>query len=49
MVIKDKLKMNVRVDIKRNGVEISGESKDVKEGIKEKIILRIKKKSVNGK
>jgi len=41
MVLQAPLPLTVRVAIQRNGVEISGESQDVKEGIPETIILRV--------
>jgi hypothetical protein len=41
MVLEAPLPLTVRVAIQRNGVEISGESQDVKEGIPETIILRV--------
>ncbi|XP_023724230.1 CD109 antigen [Cryptotermes secundus] len=49
MVLQAPLPLTVRVAIQRNGVEISGESQDVKEGIPETIILRIPTTSVTGK
>ncbi|XP_069675686.1 CD109 antigen isoform X2 [Periplaneta americana] len=48
MVLQAPLPLTVRVAIQRNGVEISGESQDVKEGIPETIILRIPATSVTG-
>ena len=44
MVLQAPLPLTVRVAIQRNGVEISGESMDVKEGIPETIILRVSQK-----
>jgi hypothetical protein len=41
LVLETPLPINVRVAIQRNGVEISGESLDVKEGIPETVILRV--------
>jgi hypothetical protein len=41
MVLRAPLPLTVRVAIQRNGVEISGETQDVKEGIPETIILRV--------
>jgi hypothetical protein len=41
LVLQAPLPLTVRVAIQRNGVEISGESQDVKEGILETIILRV--------
>nr|CAI5865848.1 unnamed protein product [Callosobruchus analis] len=48
LVLKEKQPLTVRASIQRNGVEVSSDYKDVKEGIPETLLMRVPSTSASG-